>query len=70
MHVRSSPTTNDYAIRLVASATEFFKNNALPWIEVMSLDNRLEGVIHSIHNLFDWLDTVCEPNLNQHESSF
>jgi hypothetical protein len=28
MHVRSSPTTNDYAVRLIASATEFFKNNA------------------------------------------
>jgi hypothetical protein len=59
MHVQSSPTTNDYAIRLIASATEFFKNNALPWIEVLSLENRLEGVVHSIHILFDWLATVC-----------
>ena len=61
MHAQSSPTTNDYAVRLIASATEFFKNNTLPWIEVMSLENRLEGVIHSIHCLFSWLDTVCRP---------
>jgi hypothetical protein len=59
MHVRSSPTTNDYAVRLVASAIEFFKNNAVPWIEVMSLENRLESVVHSIHNLFDWIGMVC-----------
>ena len=58
MHVRSSPTDDDHAIRLIASATEFFKNNALPWIEVMSLENRLEVVIDSINNLIDWLGTV------------
>ena len=65
MHVQSSPITNDYAVRLIASATEFFKNNALPWIEVMSLEDRLEGVIHSIHYLFGWLDTVCGPTCNK-----
>ncbi|KAF9644576.1 hypothetical protein BDM02DRAFT_927883 [Thelephora ganbajun] len=58
MHVQSSPTTNDHAIRLIASATEFFKNDAVPWIEVMSLENQLEGVIHNINSLFDWLDKV------------
>jgi len=62
MHIKSSPTTDDYAIRLIASATEFFNNNALPWIEVMSLENRLEGVILSIHSLFDWLNMVCGLN--------
>ena len=67
MHVQSSPTTNDYAIRLIASATEFFKNNALPWIEVMSLENRLEGVIHHIRSLFDWLAMVGEFGCNQHD---
>ena len=59
MHVRSSPVDNDYATRLVTSATGFLKENALPWIEVMSLGNQLEGVIHNINNLFDWLGTVC-----------
>ena len=60
MHVRSSPTDDDHATRLVASATKFLKENALPWIEVMSLETRLEGVIHNIDNLLDWLGTVRE----------
>ena len=60
MHIRSSPTTDDYAIQLIASATEFFEKSAVPWIEVMSLENRLEGVIHGIYNLLDWLGTVRE----------
>ena len=59
MHVRSSPTTQIYASRLIASATEFFKKNVVPWVEVMSLENRLEVVVHSIYNLFDWLSRVC-----------
>ena len=60
MHVRSSLINGDHVTQLVTSATEFFKKNTLPWIEVMSLDNQLEGVIHSINNLIDWLGTVCE----------
>ena len=58
MHVRSSPIDNDHASRLVTSATEFLKENVPPWIEVMSLENQLEGVIHNINNLLDWLGTV------------
>ena len=60
MHVRSSPTDNDHAGRLITSASEFLKEYAPSWIEVMSLENRLEGVIHNINNLLDWLGTVCE----------
>ena len=59
MHVRSSPTTFDFAIRLIASATKFFNDNALPWIEIMSLGNRLGGVIHNMHNFINWLGKVC-----------
>ena len=59
MHVQLSPTTGGYAPQLVDSAIEFFKNNAVPWIEVMSLENRLEDVIHSVYNLLDWLGMVC-----------
>ena len=59
MHVLSSPTTADHATRLVASATEFFKNNAIQWIEVMSLENELESVIRSVYALLDWIDMVC-----------
>ena len=70
MHVRSSPTTGDFATRLIASATDFFKNNALPWIEVMSLEKRLEGVIHSINNLIDWLGAVRRIDCDQSRSDF
>ena len=57
MHVRSSPTKTG---QLVNSITEFFENSAIPWIEVMSLENRLESVIHSIHNLLGWLTMVSK----------
>ena len=59
MHVLSSPITGDYAVRLVASAVKFLEGNALPWIEVMSLENRLESVIHNIYNLLEWIGKVC-----------
>jgi hypothetical protein len=63
MHVRSSPTTDDYLpASLIISATELFEKKALPWIEVMSLENRLESVIHSIHSLLDWPGMVCKLN--------
>ena len=68
MHIRSSPTTGDYANILLSSTTEFFKNNVVPWIEVMSLEGRLESVVHSICGLLDWLGMVCELNRGQHKS--
>ena len=57
MHIRSSPIDNKHAPRLVVSAIKFLEN-PLPWIEVMSLEKRVEGVIHNINNLLDWLGTV------------
>ena len=60
IHLRSSPTTDDYALQLIPSATEFFEDNAIRWVEVMSLENRLESVIHSIYELLDWLGKVCD----------
>ena len=67
MHVRSSPTTKDYAIRLIPSTIEFFKKNAVPWMEVMSLEDRLESVTHGIYGLFDWLGMVRTLNYSQVE---
>lgn len=58
MHVRSSPTKGDKALIMITCITEFFENSVVPWIEVMSLENRLESVIYSIHHLFDWLGKV------------
>ena len=68
MHLRSSPTTDDYASRLISSATEFFEKNAISWIEVMSLENKLESVIYNIYNLFYWLGMVCKIHRSNHGS--
>ena len=57
--VRSSATTGDYALWLIASATDFLKASGIQWIEIMSLENRLESVIHSINDLSDWFNMVC-----------
>ena len=62
VHIRSCPTTVNYTNRLLPSVTEFFQTNVVPWIEIMSLENRLESVIYSIYNLLDWLGVVCKFN--------
>jgi hypothetical protein len=67
MHVRSSPVTNEYAIPLISSSIFFFKSNVVPWIEVMSLENRLEIIVHSIYDLLDWVGMVCKLNCRQVE---
>ncbi|KAF9785164.1 hypothetical protein BJ322DRAFT_1061653 [Thelephora terrestris] len=66
MHLRSSPTTGHYAVQLIASATELFNTNVIQWIEVMSLENRLESVVHSINNLFQWCGMVDLSTSNLH----
>jgi len=61
-HLRLSPISEQYADIIVVMATEMLKS-APPWIEVMSLENNLEGVIHSMHNVLAWLDEVSGPLL-------
>ena len=56
-HLELSPTSGDHVYQVVASVTEVLRN-APPWIEVMSLENCLEGVIHSMYGLLDWQDKV------------
>ena len=55
VHVESSPPS---AVYLVGSILRFFEDNAIPWIEVMALENQLEDVIHRIYGLLDWLGIV------------
>jgi len=59
-HLRLSPTSGDSIDQVIVSVSEMLEN-APPWIEVMSLDNQLEGVIHSMYGLLDWLDKVSDP---------
>ena len=56
-HLFLSPTSGNYTHKLTISVVEML-GSALPWIEVMSLENHLEEVIHSMHGLLDWLDKV------------
>ena len=56
-HLRLSPTSGNHIYQVIISATEMLRN-APPWIEVLSLENNLEEVIHSMNSLLDWLDKV------------
>ena len=56
-HLESSPTSGDYVHQVVVSVTKMLKT-APPWIEVMSLENCLGGVIQSMYSLLSWRDKV------------
>ena len=56
-HLTLSPTSGNNTQKLTVSVAEMF-GSALPWIEVMSLENHLQEVIHSMHSLLDWLGKV------------
>ena len=61
-HIRHSPTSGDYSDQVTLSTSDMLKN-APPWIEVMSLEGRLEEVIRSMSDLLDWLDEVSRRSL-------
>ena len=56
-HLELIPGYGDYVPPIIVSVTKMLRN-APPWIEVMSLDNQLEEVIHSMYSLLAWLDKV------------
>jgi hypothetical protein len=56
-HIRLSPTSEDPAKQIIDLATNILQN-APPWIEVMSLENQLGEVIHSMNSLLEWLYEV------------
>ena len=57
-HLLLSPTSGQYRDCLIASTSQFFKSSLLPWMEIMSLEGRLEDVIHSVNTVVDWLAKV------------
>ena len=59
-HIRLSPTSGDCADQVIISTSDVLQN-APPWIEVMSLEGRLEEVIRSMYSLLGWLDEVSHP---------
>jgi hypothetical protein len=56
-HLSLSPTSGEHVRRIIASAIRMLKS-APPWIEVMSLEGRLEDAIHSMYGLLAWQDNV------------
>jgi len=56
-HLELCPTSGTYHFQVALSATKILKSAPL-WIEVMSLEGHLEGVIHSMNSLLAWLDKV------------
>jgi len=58
MHLLFSPTSGGYGNRLITSTSLFFNRSVFPWMEVMSLEGRLEDVIHSMNHLLDWWGKV------------
>ena len=58
-HLEFFPKSNDCIRQATVSVTEMLRS-ALPWIEVMSLENHLEEVIHSIYSLLNWLTEVSD----------
>jgi hypothetical protein len=56
-HLELSPTSGGYIHQVTVSVAKMLRS-APPWIEVMSLENRLEEVIHSMYGLLAWLDKV------------
>ena len=57
MHLRLS-LTSDSDINWMVSLAASMLESAPQWIEVMSLENSLEEVIHSMYRLLDWQDKV------------
>jgi hypothetical protein len=62
-HLELSPISGDYALQVFSSTPKMLRS-APSWIEVMSLEGRLEEVIHSMYGLLAWLDKVGGPLLS------
>jgi len=66
-HLLFSSTSGGASDQLVASTSLFLDHNVFPWMEVMSLEGHLEGVIHSMNQLLDWLGKVSGSHYDQHQ---
>jgi len=61
-HLGLSPISGNNITQVIVSANAMLERAPL-WIEVMSLGNCLEEVIHSMYGLLNWLDKVSGPLL-------
>jgi len=51
---------------LIAPTSLFFNHAVFPWMEIMSIEGHLEGVIHSMNHLLDWLGKVSSTRYGQY----
>ena len=65
-HLQLSPQSGTCTYQVAVSVIKMLKG-APPWIEVMSLENNLEEVVHSMHHLLDWHNRVSGPALHAWE---
>jgi len=56
-HLGLSPTSGDHITQVIISVQMLPESTPI-WIEVMSLENYLEGIIYSMYDLLNWLDKV------------
>ena len=56
-HLMLSPTSSNYVDQIISPTTSMLESSPV-WIEVMSLENQLEEVVHSMYGLLGWLDKV------------
>jgi hypothetical protein len=68
-HLKLSSVSGDYTSQVTYSVAEMFES-APPWIEVMSLESRLEEAIHSMNSLLAWLDKVSDSSLPHNMKEF
>ena len=61
-HLAFSPSSGNFVAKATAAANNVLKC-APVWVEVMSLENCLEEVIHSMYDLLNWLEKVSGPFL-------
>jgi len=59
-HLLLSSSSGEYGNRLITATSLFFNRTLFPWMEIMSLEDHLEGVIHSMNNLLDWSGKVSD----------
>ena len=57
-HLLFSLPSMEYNNPMITPISQFFDFAVFPWMEVMSLESYLEGVIHSMNHLLDWLGKV------------
>ena len=68
-HLKLSPTTVEFSSQVADLVTSMLQN-APVWIEVMSLENHLGEVIHSLNCLLDWLGRVSALYLQFNKNEF